>query len=217
MALWYAIICQVPEAETAFNQAVYMRGLSHEDIDSFIKDWTKIEHDMGWCRDPNCKYKKTTMSETNDLEKQARTQRADQRLESVSKYLDEIDVKIREKLRLSYRAYVLEGIAIMGYWAIVTIGLFSGLPFETRISYDFIAFVVLVVSLINSHHANMEFWKVASEWDGAFKILELLGLLRPLSDPRERKRKRSWDEMAEMVKRWFTRKKEVQEKTYASA
>ncbi len=54
MSLIYATVCQIPEAKLAFNVGLRMHNINESEITSFVKDWTRKEHDAGWCNDPRC-------------------------------------------------------------------------------------------------------------------------------------------------------------------
>lgn len=80
--------------------------------------------------------------------------------------------------------------------------------------------IFLIIYLLAVLYNNLRYTWLCSakaEFSGAIKILEILGMIPPRPPRGEKKKRRMWSEMVDVVKGWATRKKEAQEKVYAPA
>lgn len=39
-----------------FNLAVQSVGVTPQEVVTFLREWSVKEHELGWCRDPDCKF-----------------------------------------------------------------------------------------------------------------------------------------------------------------
>lgn len=146
------------------------------------------------------------MSEMEDLKKSAEHQKAVQTMQGVSDYLDRLTAAIDTARRAHSFSTALWFVAWLGW---VASG-FSGIEIE------YIFLMVYLFALIYDQYRFREMTNAFREFRGAIEILKLLGYVN-LPDRGDRQKRKIFEEGVSMVKRWFTQKKEAQEKVYAPA
>lgn len=157
------------------------------------------------------------MSEMDDLKKGAEESKAVQQMQSISAYLDELSAECWKRLKWSLRCDTLEMFAMLGYVVILTTGVFMDTPEVFLRGALNWAFTVFIFSAIRSWSANKLWQKKEGEWDGAIKILQLMGMIPPDQERGAKKRRRTVSEFFGMVKAWAMQKKAAQEEIYAPA
>lgn len=60
LATFYRMTMQNPINQMIFEAALQKKGVTHEEIVSFLEDWIDKEHEMKWCEDTNCESNKKT-------------------------------------------------------------------------------------------------------------------------------------------------------------
>lgn len=55
LSLMYNVLAQIPVAKLTFNFALERYKIPHADVEAFTNEWTNKEHELGWCKDPDCK------------------------------------------------------------------------------------------------------------------------------------------------------------------
>lgn len=58
LAVVYALLMRDPLARSIYIAECSKQGVPYPEIESFIEEWSDKEHEMKWCTDPDCKYKK---------------------------------------------------------------------------------------------------------------------------------------------------------------
>lgn len=58
LSILYTLACNTPTGKAVFEAACNSNGVSREDIIDFLEDWGEKEHELNWCKDPNCKRNK---------------------------------------------------------------------------------------------------------------------------------------------------------------
>lgn len=58
MSILFTISTNNPVMNNVFEAACSQFGVSKEELADFLKDWGNKEHELGWCRDPDCKLNK---------------------------------------------------------------------------------------------------------------------------------------------------------------
>ncbi len=129
------------------------------------------------------------------------------RVDEVGAYLDGLIVEIEKREKRENDA---RQIYLVAWIAWTTCGFIAH---EWIQLFEIFFFFALVYSFMRSALKI----SAVSEFCGAVKILELLGLIPPADRDRYRKEIRKWNVGIDMVKRWVMSKKEAQEKVYAPA
>ncbi len=148
------------------------------------------------------------MTETEQLKKNADDALVKQRYREVSAYLDVLLKRMEHCVKWS----MISSLAYMGAWVAWVI---LDLAFPWGKGWWFI---IWVAGLIWQQIWDVRLASVRGKLDGAFKVLELLGLVPPASEGDSRKKKkRFWEEARQIVKEWASKKKAAQDKAYAPA
>ncbi len=145
------------------------------------------------------------MSEQEELQKGRNESKTRSIIEGVSKYLDTLSAEIDECFTREWSAWIIYFVAWFG-WAMS-----SFLDFPPGHS---VMQMIFIISIFYEAYRRAITARKVGEFVGALKMLELLGMIPPTGGNRRRQRK-IWSEGVDIVKGWFTRKKEVQEKVYA--
>lgn len=157
------------------------------------------------------------MSEMEQLKENAEKSKLVQTLGDVSKYLDSLMEECSTRLKASFRADGLVLFTFFGYFAVLIVALFGNLdPVIRRLATE-LTFMVELVAIFRSWHFTKRWREKEGEWNGAVNVLRILGMVPPEQERGIKNKKKIFSEGIELVKRWFTQKKEAQEKMYAPA
>ena len=157
------------------------------------------------------------LTETERLKQNTEKSKVVQTLDAVGKYIHEISESCDHRLRWSLRCDVLEGIALLGYWVILTTALFMNAPDDVRRICTDLALGVVLVAMFRSWKATKLWREKEGEWVGATKMLQLFGMLPPDKERGIKNKKKLWSEGMEMVKRWAAEKAAQLKKGFAPA
>ncbi len=147
------------------------------------------------------------MTESEELKNNALLEEAKTKVAALGSYLDELTAKIlvAEKAhKRSSRIYIV-------IWLIwVGLGFFSA-----GLSHLFTAF--FIIALIYDQYCFSRMIGTLAEFQGAIKVLEILGYIPPRGDGERSSKKHLWEVGVEMVNKWKAKKKELQDKVFAPA
>ena len=152
-----------------------------------------------------------------NLKKAADASKVAQTFDGISKYIDRLSDECDERIKKSLRADTLMLFTFVGYFAVMLVALFGDLDPVIRRLHTELIFLVELIAVFRAWHFTKEWRAKEGEWDGAINVLRLLGMLPEAKDRGVKNKKPLFSEGVEMVKRWFTQKKEAQEKVYAPA
>lgn len=62
MSLFMRTVAMVPEAGLIFKRGMYVLSITNDELENFCTLIADKEHEMDWCRDPNCHDKKEKTS-----------------------------------------------------------------------------------------------------------------------------------------------------------
>lgn len=147
------------------------------------------------------------MSEMEQMKKNADDAYRLQRFQEVSEYIDKLLAEAKHCLFWSLRAAT---VYLVCWLAWVVLGLVSPVLGHS------VGVLLFFGGLVFQHYWDRRAARAMGELDGAFKTLELLGLMPPDGTRRPRKRK-PLQEMVDKVRSWAVEKQKAKEKAYAPA
>lgn len=144
------------------------------------------------------------MTESEEMKNTSDDSRAVQQIEDISKYLDVLIIRMDSYMKRGRSADIIYFLA----WITWVIG---GVLIPES---DKALMLMWVFSLMYQSFWSTKLHGVFKEFDGALKILEILGMVPPKGH-RETRKRSAWARGAELVKEWTEKKQKVQKEAYA--
>lgn len=155
------------------------------------------------------------MNETEKLKENTEKQYVQQRLTEISHYLKKL---LEDSFRLGQRALQADRFmtwTMLSYFFIVFLGSILDIgEVVRRVTTDW-AFLCFLLSMSQAWYCSREFLINDGEWNGAIKILTILGMVSDVPDRPVRNKKSFFERGIELVKEWTQKKEESQKKVYA--
>lgn len=148
------------------------------------------------------------MSETEDLKKAAMESKQRQTVKEVGEYLDRLTDEISRCHKKNRNSLILYTIVWLAW---VAAGIWKP-------ELDRTLEMIFIFALIYNSYRFAQLRRAHGEFQGAIEILRILGLIPPHNNgDRQVKNKEVESPFRDMVKSWFTEKKEAQEKVFVPA
>lgn len=148
------------------------------------------------------------MSEHEDLQKAVKESKGRTQMERISNYLDDLMARIDSCHERERSSWIIYAVA-WGSW--VLSAFFNENHGSTLMG------MVFIVALMYQSTCTTITRRALGEFIGAIKILEILGMIPPMSGGNNRRKRSVWNDGIDMVKMWAAHKKQVQEKVYSPA
>ncbi len=145
------------------------------------------------------------MSENDELKKAANAQRAHEQVNEIATYLDSLTQRVEAGFKRRKDAEIIFFVAWFAWVLCAWLAPAFAIGFQ----------IIFIGALSYSWVRQIEVSRGISEFMGAIRILEILGMIGPHDAERHKRKRHVWSEGADMVKSWFVSKKKAQEEVFA--